>query len=338
MNKITFFIGCDVSKSKLNFAVFANGLIIEEYEIANTIQSIRNFLKKLKKIQGFTFDAALICIEHTGIYNNPLIEVLQNSEIHLVIEPAQNIIYSLGLTRGKNDKLDARRIAKYAARFIDRLKVFQPPRAVVKELIELRSLRNRLIKAKVQLEVPLAESKKFHNKEVYKILQKSCLKSITAIKEDITKVEKKIDQLIDKDENLKELHRLVCSVQGIGKQIANEMIIKTNEFKKIDDPKKMACHAGVAPFPRSSGSSIKGKNKVSYKADKSLKSLLHLGAMAAINAEGELRAYYLRKTEEGKNKMSVLNAVRNKLIHRIFAVVRNKVIYQKNYQHSLALP
>ena len=62
-----------------------------------------------------------------------------------------------------------------------------------------------------------------------------------------------------------------------------------------------------------------------------LKKLLHLCAMSAMQNDQEMKAYYERKLLEGKNKMSIINAVRNKLVHRIFAVVRDNRMYEDNY-------
>src|SRR5690606_36505633 len=90
------------------------------------------------------------------------------------------------------------------------------------------------------------------------------------------------------------------------------------------------CQAGVAPFEHSSGKSIRGKTRVSHMADKSIKTLFHLAAMAVLNRKSsELKDYYERKIAAGKNKMSVLNAIRNKIIQRIFAVVQRGAPYQK---------
>ena len=86
-----------------------------------------------------------------------------------------------------------------------------------------------------------------------------------------------------------------------------------------------------------SGSSVRGRTKVSVYADKVLKKVLHMAAMRASTLEGELRDYYLRKVNEGKNKMSVLNALRNKLIHRIIAVINRNQPYLKNHQNHLIL-
>jgi transposase len=130
--------------------------------------------------------------------------------------------------------------------------------------------------------------------------------------------------------------RWASSVTGIGKITAANIIVATGEFERIKDVKKFACYSGIAPFEHSSGSSVRGKTRVSKMANMTIKRLLHLAAMTAIQHSEELKRFYYRKIEAGKNKMSALNAVRNKLISRVFACVNNKRIYQKNYQHALA--
>jgi len=125
-------------------------------------------------------------------------------------------------------------------------------------------------------------------------------------------------------------------MDGIGPATAAEILVATNEIKTITNPKKMACHAGVAPFGYSSGTSVRGKTRVSHQARKRLKSLFHLGAMSVIQVKGDLQDYYQRKLKEGKNKMLVLNAVRNKLIHRVYAVIKRGEKYNKNYVSPLA--
>ena len=89
------------------------------------------------------------------------------------------------------------------------------------------------------------------------------------------------------------------------------------------------------PVRYRSGSSIRGKTRVSHQARKRLKALIHMGTMSAIQVKGDLQDYYLRKLTEGKHTMLVLNAVRNKLIHRVCAVVRRGKKYDKNYTPTL---
>ena len=82
-------------------------------------------------------------------------------------------------------------------------------------------------------------------------------------------------------------------------------------MQTINDPKKVACYAGVAPFEYRSGTSVRGKTRVSHQARKRLKLLIHMGTMSAIQVKGDLQDYYLRKLGKGKYTMLVLNTVRN---------------------------
>ena len=154
----------------------------------------------------------------------------------------------------------------------------------------------------------------------------------------IDEIDREIQQSIDNDETLSNQHKLLLSVDGVGERVAVKMIVETNGFKDFTDPRKFCCHAGVAPFKFTSGSSIRSRNKVSNRADKSIKALLHMAALVVTTTkkDGELREYYLKKVAEGKSKMSVLNAVRAKLVYRMFAVIRDNKFYEKNYLHQLA--
>ncbi len=107
------------------------------------------------------------------------------------------------------------------------------------------------------------------------------------------------------------------------------MTIHTNFFTRYDTPKQLAFYCGVVPFEYSSGTSIKKRSKVHHMANKSLKKHLHLGALAAMTYDPELKAYYIRKVEEGKSKMLVINNIRNKLIHRVCAVIKRQQPYIK---------
>jgi transposase len=115
---------------------------------------------------------------------------------------------------------------------------------------------------------------------------------------------------------------------------AIEVIIATNEFKNFTNAKQFACYCGVVPFDFSSGTSIHKRPRVSSMANVSLKTLLHMSALSAVAMKGEMREYFIRKVTQGKNKMSVINAIRNKLILRIFAVIKKDQSYQKDFSFS----
>lgn len=260
-----------------------------------------------------------------------LLSSLYKLKLPIWLESSLQIKKAGGLQRGKTDAIDARRIAEYAFRFQDQICLWQPPRPVLQKLAALSALRQRLLRVRQQLRQPVNEAQGFVEKSLQKQLTKNCQASLKAINVDLESAEKQINALIQSDNRLKELFGWITSVPGVGDAIATEVLVATNEFKAINDPKKLACHAGVAPFEYRSGSSVRGRTRVSRHARLRLKSLFHLGAMSAVRMKGELRTYYQRKVTEGKNKMLVLNAVRNKLIHRVCSVVHRGQKYDKNY-------
>jgi transposase len=184
------------------------------------------------------------------------------------------------------------------------------------------------------LKTPQIDAEGFVDKKMLATEISLCQASVNALKKDLDAVNNKIRTLIDNDPQLKELFDIVDSVKGIGQVIATEVLITTNEFKDIDDPKKYACYAGFAPFEHSSGK-YKGKAKVSNKANKKVKALFHNAAMSAIQHCQEIKDYYNRKVAEGKNQILVINNICNKLVHRIFACISRKEKYKEIYTPTL---
>lgn len=330
-----FFVGIDVSKDTLDFSIVSNGNEIDYFQIENGVKSVQSAITKLKRIPNFNMTKALFCLEHTGLYINHCVLELHKQKASIWIEKAIQIIRSSGLQRGKTDKVDAKRIAIFAYRNCDRAKLWAPAREAVVTLKNLLSLRDRLISIKGQLKTPLTESKQFEPREVYKVLEESCKAPLKAVEKSLKEIDKKIVEIVKADESLKYLFDLLTSIPGIGKMIACALIITTNEFTLINCSKKYACYAGVVPFEHSSGSSVRGKNRVSHFANKNIKRLLHMAALSVTRIKCDLQIYWQRKIKEGKHKMVVLNAMRNKLIQYAFAVVNRGTKYEKNYQNRL---
>ena len=329
------FIAIDVSNHTLDITILNNNEKKMYEQIVNSDQSIKSFLKKLVSEQKIILQDCLFCLEHTGIYNSHFLKVMEEKKLGVCLESSVQIKQSGGLLRGKNDKVDSYRIALYAFKNKEFLTLWQPERTVIRHLRRLSGIRERLLNARKQINNTIKEDKKFIDKESSAQMMRCCKQSIKALEEDIKKTEEEIKKVIDNDEKLKELFLIIESVPGVGKITATEIVINTNEFRKINDPRKYACYSGVAPFEHTSGTSVRGKTRTSKKANMKAKSLLHMTALVAARFSDDLREYYERKVAEGKNKMNVLNAVKNKIIHRIFACVNQKRLYEKNYKFCL---
>jgi transposase len=328
------FVGIDISKNKLDIVMLKDKDFFSHQIITNDIKSIRAYLANHKKIKGVTIANTLFCMEETGMYSWPLISVLERISSNVVIENAYHIKTSLGLKREKSDKLDARNIALYAYKNRGDLKFHVPKRPAMQSLQMLENLRSRMINLRVALNNPLGEQELYLPKKLFAeqaVLTKDCL---GALMNGADAIEKKINELISSDLQMDHFMALITSVTGIGLVTARHILISTNEFKKIDNPRKYACYAGVAPFKRSSGNT-ELKAKVSKIANIKVKSLLTMCAFNAIRNDAGLKAYYLRKTKvEGKSKMCVINAIRCKLIHRVFVCINQNRKYEKNYASS----
>jgi transposase len=331
-----YFLGVDVSKNSFHAALTVDGSHFHDQEVKNNGTCIQQYFRQLQASFRFTPGQLIVCMEHTGIYCYPLLNYLTKQGVRICVEPAIQIIKSQGLQRGKNDKIDSKRIAKYLYKNHGELKFWTPKRVAIQKLKALLVIRERLLKAKNQFETPIKESKDFVEGSIKNQVEKSCKSTIRAIKKDIKKIDMEIQNVVKQDPSISHQMRLATSVVGVGPIIGANMIVTTNEFKDIRDHKKYACYSGIAPFEHRSGKSIRGKSKVSHFANKTIKTLLHLGARSAIRYSPELSAYYHRKCAEGKPKMSVLNAVCNKLISRVFVCINNNRLYEKNYERAVA--
>lgn len=336
--QFTFFVGTDVSKLTLDMSIVSNGMELHNSSIANTSKAINSWFKMVGKQHGIKESNTLFCMEFTGIYNHHIVEYLDNKEVKMWIIPGAQLKHGKGMDRGKTDKADAKKIALFGFTHPHEIRLWKKPRLVVKKLRTLINSREDLIQTRHQYERRTKESKGRVDKEVFAITKNYSDPILKLVTKQIKEIDKAIKELIESDEKLCELNNYTQSVDGVGIVITAEIIVTTNEFENYDDAKKLACHCGVVPFKKESGTSIRGKASVSHKANKKMKRLLHLGALAAIKVDGEFKKYYERKKAEGKHVMSILNAIRNKLVLRIFACVKNKRMYQKEYQYNLVKP
>lgn len=325
--KLTF-IGIDISKSTLDICILKKEP--KYYIIKNTKKEVLKFIK------NHLLNAPLIhiCMENTGKYGWLLMEMLTKKQFSFYLVNPIHLKKSLGLIRGKNDKIDAFRIANFIKKNHQELEYYTPKSTLLKSIQVLCAERKHRVKQRKELKTKLTDYKLIEQGKVLNLLVNQNNLLIEELNLQIKQIEKQINLLIKQQQDLKQKYSQLVSVPGVGKILAWNLLIKTNAFQDINDPRKLACFSGVAPFENRSGTTVFGKHRVSLFADKQLKTLLHMASISAVKNKNEIQQYYLRKLEQGKNKMSVLNAVRNKILHIICALIKNKTFYQNRLEIS----
>lgn len=314
------FIGVDVSKLTLDLFVKSNKLE-QHYQIKNEVKAISKFIKSFEDQSNI-----IIAMENTGRYNFALYEVLASTKIAVYVINALHLKRSFGLVRGKNDRIDSQRICTFIERNFMDLELWNAGSIEIQKLSLLNAERRHRVKIRTGLQIQTKDAEQLKNIADKDVIEQN-KQLILFLDELIKSIEGKILELINSNEQLRSQYKRIQTIPGVGKVLATLMIIKTKGFSDIKSARKMACYAGVAPFEYSSGSSIFRKPRVSTIADKELKKVLHLAALSTIRLNNDLAEYYKRKVEQGKNKMSVINAIRNKIIHRIYALIKNEAVY-----------
>jgi len=313
--------GIDLSKEKfdVNF-IDAKGKE-KKQEVKNAVASISRFLFSVS-------GDGILCAEHTGAYGDLLVYLCNQMNIPIALVPGYTIKHSLGLVKGKSDPLDSKRIREYGERFTDKLEYAEYAEERIAELKQLYTLRHQLVKQRKALRtvdkgrghLPL-QSISVHNHTITILAE---------LDKEIASIEDEIEMLIKADQEMNENYELVIGITGIGPVIATDLIIKTGNFKTIDTHRRAASYAGVCPFPNASGKMV-GKSRTSPFADKKLKSLLYMGARAAVKHNKEYKLYYQKKELEGKPYFLIMNNVSNKLLRTVYSVVRNKTPYVRDH-------
>jgi transposase len=318
------FVGIDVSKDTLDVFIYG----FEKYFIVeNNPKGFVELLETINKITKCKNEEIIFCFENTGKYSKLLSVFFHSELIPFVMEPALKIKKSLGITRGKNDKVDSKRISNYAYEKRENITATVLPGEKIDKMKSLLSLREKLVKHRTAYKNGLTDLHDCYKEGENDLIKDVQTRLLNSLDEEIDKVEKEIHDLVNDDVELSKNFKLILSVKGVGKIIGYYLIAYTANFTKFLNARSFACYAGIAPFGYSSGTVI-GKSKVHPLGNKDLKKLFNLAASSVIQRKGEFKQYFERRVNEmKKSKMSTLNIIRNKIVSRVFAVIKRGTPY-----------
>lgn len=327
MEKCQFTLGVDVSKLSLD--VHCTELNIHT-KIYNGSAGFKVLIKWCKT-QGIDLANSIVAMEHTGGYEYKLMQFCESKKIKYTRIPALAIKRSLGIIRGKNDQVDAKRIAQYVTEKYAAITPESPINPTIVALRQFLSFRKRLVRESAGYKASLKERKQMYGAKSDDLLVKMMTKKIKDNKVSVKKIEVQMENLLQSDQKLFTTFKILTSIRGIGNVNALMTLVYTENFARFSNARSYAVYVGVVPFDNSSGTSLNGRKKVSQLANKELKQELNQAARVAIGCNRDIKEYAEKKIKTKPYKV-VLNNIKFKLILRMFSLVKRGEFYVDNYK------
>ena len=233
-----YFIGVDVSKKKLDFCVMFENKVVHEDVVANHPSAVTALIHQLEDEFGISNAQMLVCAEHTGQYTYPLVCACEAVECKLWLEHPSNIKYSSGVQRGKNDKIDAKRIAIYAARFEDKVRLYERPDQEIERLKQLEAERSLYVVDLAKYKAQMKDQKEYMPKSIYKEKVKRLKKLMKNLQEVIDSITEEMECIVNSTEILSRQYKLLQSIDGVGPVVALNMIVVTEAFTRFDNARQ----------------------------------------------------------------------------------------------------
>ena len=321
MNKYKEIYGVDISKDV--FDVFGEQKGHQQFK--NDEKGFTAFVKALPK-------RSLVVMEATGYYHYRLAQYLYKKGVTVsVVNPLSvKRFIQMKLAKVKTDKSDAKAICEYGQ--INEVPLYTALTNVQSECLQLFRLLDNYLKKRT------ATKNKLHGEETLgipsKFVYRSLKRDLKHLNTEVTLLEARLLELVKQDQQ----HQLTLlkSIPGLGVKTALFLIVVTDGFKKFESASQLCSYVGITPTIRESGSSVRGRSRISKVGNKKLRNLLFLCAFSACKHNKACREIYERIVSKGKSKKLALIAVANKLLKQAFAIAKSGRPYDENFVSKLS--
>jgi len=316
MNKYKETFGVDISKDV--FDVHGSNKGHNQY--SNDESGFKKLLKELP-------EGSLLVMEATGYYHYRLAQFLyKNGVIVSVVNPLSiKRFIQMKLAKVKTDKSDAKAICEYA--LINEVPLYNALTDTQSECLQLFRLLDTYLKQRT------ATKNKIHGEAVLgipsKFVYRSLIRNKKQLNKEVAAIESKILSLVKVDQQ--EQLTLLTSIPGIGQKTALFLIVVTDGFSKFENAAQLCSYVGITPTIRESGSSVRGRARISKVGNRKLRNLLFLCSFNACKHNKACKAVYERIVNKGKSKKLALIAVANKLLKQCFAIAKSRRPYDEAY-------
>ena len=320
MNKNTEIFGIDISKD-----------VFDVFSSKSGHESFKNDEKGFKSFQKTVGEDALVVMEATGYYHYRLAQFLFKKDIAVsVVNPLSvKRFIQMKLAKVKTDKSDAKAICEYAK--ANEVPLYNALTEVQAECLQLFRLLDNYLKKRT------ATKNKLHGEETLgvpsKFVYQSLKRDLKHLDKEINALEQRILQLV-KQEQQQQL-TLLKGIPGLGTKTALFLIVITDGFDKFETSNQLCSFVGITPTIRQSGSSVRGKSRISKVGNQKLRNLMFLCAFSACKHNKACREIYERIVSKGKSKKLALIAVANKLLKQAFAIAKSGLPYDEKFVSKL---
>lgn len=310
-------VGIDVSKKKLDVALLCDANKVRKKTFTNDLPGFKNLVQWLTYHHSGDVHA---CMEFTGIYDEDVAEFLYK-EGHTVSRINAMAIKSFAksmLTRTKTDKKDSLVIAQYCKAHDPK-----PWKPAPDYLKTLRDLSRTLESLKDDYQMMRNRLEKFQDKA--SPAKKVWQDTLGYLEKKIKDVEKQLKIHIKNYPDLKKKVDLLETIPGIAETTARTLLAEIPDIHQFKNARQLAAFAGLNPCQRQSGSSVKGKSRLSKIGSKRVRKTLYMPAIVAKTHNPVIEKLFNTLVERGKCKMSALGAAMRKLLHIVFGVLKNEL-------------
>lgn len=330
-------VGIDVAQKELVvcFGIMTRELspkVCSRSSFANTPAGMKALLQWTARQAepGFTLRFVL---EATGVYHEALAYFLHEQGCALsIILPSKISHYMHTLqTRTITDRTAATALTLFGLE--RQLDGWQPPRAVFRQLRQLTRERDQLVtnRTMVKNQLHAEQTEALPGQDTIQRMKKH----IAFLDQQIAQIRKSITALVQQQEALKDLLKLCCSVPGVGELTAATILAETNGFELIRNKRQLVSFAGLDVKEKQSGTSVRGKPRITKKGNRFLRKAMHMPALSAVRSDERLKGVFARLVAKHGIKMKAVVAVQRKVLELVYTIYKTGQPYNPDYLKKL---
>jgi transposase len=320
MNKDRIYFGIDISKDVFDVMDSSGNY----FQFENDFKGFNNFVKLLSEKSHCVMEA-------TGYYHYKLAYYLIENNIKVSVENPLSIkrFIQMRLSKIKTDKSDAKMICLYA-QSVD-LKLWEGQSKSQIECLQITRLLSLYFKQTTALKNKIHGEDVLGNPSLFVV--RSLKRSLKHKQKEIKSLEERLAEIVKQDHQ--ELLTRLESIPGLGRKTSLMLIVLTDGFERFKSASELCSYSGLTPIIRQSGTSVKGRPRISKMGNKKLRNLLFMCSFTACKNNKACKALYDRIVAKGKSKKLALIAVCNKLLKQAFAIAKSGLIYDETYRSTL---